>query len=87
MKNIIRKGMMLGILILFLGASVVSGVNTDAEKVKDIYIIENINDEILTFNPTDDTRVSHAYPERNYGSDSLTVVMNDIQCLRFRLGI
>lgn len=74
-KRMIRKGIVLGIIILFFGASVVQGVTQSSTYYKEE--IQPTITDIITFNPTDDTRVSHWYPDKNYGHNTMTVVMND----------
>ncbi len=69
--------MVIGVIILFVGASVVSGINSKVELADVINEIGNLNRGTETFYPTDDTRISHWYPDRTYGSDAVTVVMND----------
>jgi len=69
MKNsYCRKRLVFAVVLLFVGASVVTGINNEFVKVCKIDEIENLNRDTLTFNPSDDTQVYHISPDGNYGS-------------------
>ncbi len=75
-KNFISKALVIGITILFIGASVVAAINNKVESVNVINEIETINRSTETFYPSDDTYIRQRDPNKNYGSGSLMKVRN-----------
>jgi len=73
---IFRKGMVFAVIVLFLGASVVSGINSNVELVDVIDEIGNLNRGTETFYPTDDTTLRMKVPDNNYGSREYLSVRN-----------
>lgn len=74
MKNSILKiGLVFGIIILFLGTSITSAINSNVEPAKMINEIGNLNRDTNTFYPTDDASIKETAPYTNFGSDYLVV--------------
>ena len=75
-NNILKKTMIFGIIILFLGASVVSGINSNVELADMINEIGNLNRGTETFYPSDDAYTSMHSPDVNTGSAELMDIRN-----------
>ena len=67
-RYLLSKTLVIGVIILFVGASVVSAINSSVESSNVIDEIGNLNRGTETFYPTDDTEIMHQYPNSNYGS-------------------
>ena len=75
-KSFCRKRLVFAVVLLFVGASVVTGINNEFVKVCKIDEIENLNRDTLTFNPSDDTRIVMYDPDNNYGGSTYLGVQN-----------
>ena len=64
--NWYKKGLVVGIIILFLGAGFVSAVNINVGSTNVIDDIENTSRDMMTFNPTDDASIKETNPNNNY---------------------
>ncbi|UCF12820.1 MAG: DNRLRE domain-containing protein, partial [Thermoplasmatales archaeon] len=67
-NNMLKKNIVFVTIILFVGASVVSGINNDVELVDVIDEIGNLNLGTETFYPSDDAYTSMHSPSVNTGS-------------------
>jgi len=68
-KYLLSKILVIGVIILFAGASVVSGINSNVELVDVINEIGNLNRGTETFYPTDDVYIDMRSPNGNQGDD------------------
>jgi len=72
MKNsYCRKRLVFAVVLLFVGAGVVSGINSEVEK------IENLSRNTLIFIPTDDGTIRHYAPNEPAGSYHTNWVQNE----------
>jgi len=77
MKNyIFRKGLVVGIIFLFVGTGVVSANNSNVESINVNNEIGKLNPDIETFNPSDDTTIYCNGPYNNDGSSPTMDVRN-----------
>ena len=78
-KDVFRKGMVLGIIILFVGASVVPSIIGKIDSYKDINKIGNINSDcdIKIFYPTDDCYIKHNKPDNPSGGHPYMGIRNE----------
>jgi len=76
-----RKGLIIAIIVLLIGASVVPNISgvieTDSKEINEENIhIENLFLDTEMFYPTDDSDIKQRHPNDNYGSDSSMLVSN-----------
>ena len=71
----LRKGIIIGITLLFVGTSIVTGVNGTV-KIISHNNARNLNCDILTFYPTDDSYVSSTIPSQNTGDCTDLAIRN-----------
>ncbi len=81
-KDVYRKGMILAIICLFVGASVIPSISGNIGKIdsyKDTNGIGNINSgcDIKIFYPTDDTFIDHSMPDVLKGLMPVLRLRND----------
>ena len=72
----LRKGIIIGITLLFVGTSIVTGVNGTV-KIISHNNARNLNCDILTFYPTDDAFIKPETPNGNHGTYDYMHVRND----------
>ena len=75
-KNLLKKTIVFGIILLFLGASVVTAENINLESTSVINDIKKPSRDIKTFTPTDDTYIAMNSPDANNGNLDLTCARN-----------
>jgi len=77
-KNMLIKGIVVGIILLFLGASVVTGTNVEMKNDdNNKNIFRNLDRDTLTFYPTDDADIWHYRPDYNRGSAQGMTTQNE----------
>ena len=76
-KNLFCKSCIIGVVLLFFGASVVSAMNTDVESKIEIYNFNNSNPDLATFYPTDDAKIAQDDPNKNYDGDPGINIRNE----------
>ena len=78
-KRFLCKILVIGVILLFVGAGVVSAKNSNIESVILKDEIGKLNPDIETFQPTDDCQIRMLDPNKNYGS-------SENMCIRNRYG-
>jgi len=70
-NKILRKGMVVGIIVLFIGVGNGSAINSNVKSANMINKIENLNPDTKTFYPTGDAFVTEAvgHGNNNYGNE------------------
>ncbi len=65
-KNIFRKSVVFGFIMLFLGASFVSAINSNIKPSNLINERANLNRDTYTFYPTDDVYIKKDHPDETF---------------------
>ena len=72
-NRLFRKSLVIGIMILFIGAGIVQSIGINRETVSIDDNIETLGRDTEIFYPTDDASIKQYTPNTNYGTDSLIV--------------
>jgi hypothetical protein len=75
--DILKKMLVIGIFVLFLGVSGVSAININVESTNVIDDVVTPIDALKTFYPTDDAYIKHSVPNGNGGSHEYFNVRNE----------
>ncbi|UCF50053.1 MAG: DNRLRE domain-containing protein [Thermoplasmatales archaeon] len=73
---LLKKTLVLVTIILLFGVSSVSALNTNIQTNDILISIENPDDTIENFYPTDDSKVVRRFPDTNYGNNGFVTVSN-----------
>ena len=76
-KKLFCKPYIIGVIILFFGASVVSAINVNIESKIEIYDFNNQDPDLVTFYSTDDAKISQDDPNKNYDGDPGINIRNE----------
>ncbi len=76
-ENFRNKTLLIGILILFFGASVVSAINNNIESTDTFNEIENFKIEIEKFYPADDSEIAQDQPNTIQGDNPSIIIRNE----------
>ncbi len=76
-KNMKKILVVIGIVVLFVGVSVVSSMNSDVETANEFDEIGNLNHGTEIFYPTDDAFIKPETPNGNHGTSDYMHVRND----------
>ena len=72
--NLFKKGIILTVIILFLGVSAVQGINNSVETARDI---GETGFDIITLYPTDDVYIDHQKPKKNFNGNDKLILRNE----------
>jgi hypothetical protein len=76
-KKLFCKSCILGVVLLFFGASVVSALNINVEPKIEIYDFNNPDPDLATFYPTDDAKIAQDDPNKNYDGEAGINIRNE----------
>jgi hypothetical protein len=75
-KNFLIKTLVLGVVLLFFGAGIISAKYNNIDMIYLKNEIGKLNPDVDTFNPTDDCQIRMKDPDKNYGSADTMRVRN-----------